>query len=93
MVKNLPAMWETQVQPLGLEGPLEKGMATHSSILAHGEFHGQSNNKLKKKKKGESAHYESKPERKKSNLPQKETWLVLSEKLNVSFYLIGLIYK
>ena len=51
MVKNLPAKWETQVQPLGLEDPLEKGMATHSSILAHGEFHGQSNNKLKKKKK------------------------------------------
>ena len=34
MVKNLPAMQETQVQPLGWEDPLEKGMATHSSILA-----------------------------------------------------------
>ena len=34
MVKNLPAMQETQVQPLGWEAPLEKGMATHSSILA-----------------------------------------------------------
>ena len=34
MVKNLPAMWETQVQCLGQEGPLEKGMATHSSVLA-----------------------------------------------------------
>ena len=34
MVKNLPAMWETQVQSLGQEHPLEKGMATHSSILA-----------------------------------------------------------
>ena len=33
-VKNLPAMWETQVQSLGQEDPLEKGMATHSSILA-----------------------------------------------------------
>ena len=33
-VKNLPAMWETQVQSLGLEDPLEKGIATHSSILA-----------------------------------------------------------
>ena len=33
-VKNLPAMQETQVQPLGWEDPLEKGMATHSSILA-----------------------------------------------------------
>ena len=33
-VKNLPAMWETWVQSLGQEGPLEKGMATHSSILA-----------------------------------------------------------
>ena len=33
-VKNLPAMQETQVQFLGWEDPLEKGMATHSSILA-----------------------------------------------------------
>ena len=33
MVKNLPAMQETQVQSLGWEGPLEKGVATHSSIL------------------------------------------------------------
>ena len=34
MVKNLPAMWETQVRSLGQEDPLEKEMATHSSILA-----------------------------------------------------------
>ena len=34
MVKNLPAMQETQVQILGQEDPLEKGMVTHSSILA-----------------------------------------------------------
>ena len=34
MVKNLPGMQETQVQSLGWEDPLEKGMATHSSILA-----------------------------------------------------------
>ena len=34
MVKNLPAMQETLVQSLGLEDPLEKGTATHSSILA-----------------------------------------------------------
>ena len=34
MVRNLPAMQETQVQSLGLEDPLEKEMATHSSILA-----------------------------------------------------------
>ena len=34
MVKNLPAMQETQIQSLGWEDPLEKGMATHSSILA-----------------------------------------------------------
>ena len=33
MVKNLPAMWEAWVQSLGWEDPLEKGMATHSSIL------------------------------------------------------------
>ena len=34
MVKHLPTMWKTQVQPLGQEGLLEKKMATHSSILA-----------------------------------------------------------
>ena len=40
LVKNLPAMWETRVpwfkwvRSLGQENPLEKGMATHSSILA-----------------------------------------------------------
>ena len=34
MVKNLPAMKETRVRSLGQEDPLEKGMATHSSILA-----------------------------------------------------------
>ena len=34
MVKNLPAMQEMQVPSLGWEDPLEKGMATHSSILA-----------------------------------------------------------
>ena len=33
-VKNLPAMWETWVQSLGWEDPLEEGMATHSGILA-----------------------------------------------------------
>ena len=33
MVKNLPAMQETQVPSVGQEDPLEKGMATHSSIL------------------------------------------------------------
>ena len=34
MVKNLPAMQETQIISLGWEDPLEKEMATHSSILA-----------------------------------------------------------
>jgi len=34
LVKNLPAMWETWVQYLGWEDPLEKGKATHSSIPA-----------------------------------------------------------
>ena len=34
MVKRLPAMWETQVPSLGQAGPLEKEMATHSTILA-----------------------------------------------------------
>ena len=33
-VKSLPAVWETWVQSLCREGPLEKEMATHSSILA-----------------------------------------------------------
>ena len=34
IVKNLPTMWATQVQSMGKEDPLEKGMAIHSSILA-----------------------------------------------------------
>ena len=38
--KNLPAMQETWVRSLGQDDPLEKGMATHSSILAL-EFHRQ----------------------------------------------------
>ena len=33
MLKNPPAMWETWVQSLGLEDPLEEGMATRSGIL------------------------------------------------------------
>ena len=33
-VKHLPAMWETRIRSLGREDPLEKEMATHSSILA-----------------------------------------------------------
>ena len=40
MVKNFPAVQETQVGSLGWEDLLEKGMATHSSILPR-EFHGQ----------------------------------------------------
>ena len=40
MVKNLPAMQEIQVQSLGQEDPLERGIATHVSVPA-GEFHGQ----------------------------------------------------
>ena len=34
MVKNLPALWETWIQSLDWKDPLEKGMATRSSILA-----------------------------------------------------------
>ena len=34
MVKNLPVVWETWVQSLGWEDPLEEGTATHTSILA-----------------------------------------------------------
>jgi len=41
LVKNLPAMWETWVQPLGWEDPLEKGMATLTPVFWPGEFHGQ----------------------------------------------------
>ena len=40
MVKHLPVMWETWVQSLGQEDPLEKRMSTHCSILA-GNFHWQ----------------------------------------------------
>ena len=39
-LKRLPAMWETWVRPLGREDPLEKEMATHSSILAWRIFPG-----------------------------------------------------
>ena len=38
MVKNLPTICKTQVRFLGQEDPLEKGMATPSSILARGNF-------------------------------------------------------
>ena len=41
MVKNLPAMWETWVQSLGWEDPLEEGMATHSSVLTWSEEPGR----------------------------------------------------
>ena len=34
IVKTLPTMWETQVRSLGGKDPLEKGMETHSNILA-----------------------------------------------------------
>ena len=40
MVKNSPAMWETWVQSLVQEDPLEKGMAT-TPVFLPGEFHGQ----------------------------------------------------
>ena len=40
MIKKVPAMQETWVQSLGWEEPLEKGMATHSSLLP-GEPHGK----------------------------------------------------
>ena len=41
LVKNLPAVQETQARSLGQEDPLEKGMTTHSSLLACRESHGQ----------------------------------------------------
>ena len=40
IVKNLPAIQETQVQSLDREDPLEKGMVTHSSILAKNSMDG-----------------------------------------------------
>ena len=43
MVKNLPVMWETQVQFLGQEDALEKGMTNQpTSVFLPGEFYGQS---------------------------------------------------
>ena len=45
MVKNLPAVWETQVRFLYWEDPLEKGMATHFSILGwQATVHGDARN-------------------------------------------------
>ena len=47
-VKNTPAMWETWVQILAWEDPLEKEKATHSSIWPgefHGLFHGVANSR------------------------------------------------
>ena len=41
-VKHLPTMWDTQVQSLGQEDPLEESMATNSRVMP-GEFHGQRN--------------------------------------------------
>jgi len=39
-IKNLPVVQETWIRSLGQEDPLEKGMASHCSVLP-GEFHGQ----------------------------------------------------
>ena len=41
VVKNPPAIWQTWLQSLGLENPVEKGIATHCNILVFwpGEFH------------------------------------------------------
>ena len=41
LVKNLPTMWETWVQSLSGEDLLEKGKATHTSILAWRKIHGR----------------------------------------------------
>ena len=40
MVKHLPAMWETWVQSLGQEDPLEEEMSAYSRVFLPGEFHG-----------------------------------------------------
>ena len=41
MLKNLPAMWETQIRSLGGEDCLEKGVDTQTSVFLPGEIHGQ----------------------------------------------------
>ena len=51
MVKNLPAMWETQVQSLGWDGLLEKETATHSSTLAWRIPRVEADNKCRKKER------------------------------------------
>ena len=40
LVKNLPAVWETWIQTLGWEDPLEKGKSLPTSVFWPGEFHG-----------------------------------------------------
>ena len=55
--ENLPAKPETQVQSLGQEDPLEKGMATHPSILGKDAY---KNKKSKKKKKKNLYSYQEK---------------------------------
>ena len=53
MVKNLPAMQETQVQPLGWKDPLEKGMATHSKdLIKHTYARGYEINLVKNSRAG-----------------------------------------
>ena len=55
MAENLPIMQEAWLQPLGQEGPMEKGMATHSNILAwripwteeRGAIHGVEKNQIR----------------------------------------------
>ena len=55
MAENLPIMQEAWLQPLGQEGPMEKGMATHSNILAwripwteeRGAIHGVAKNQIR----------------------------------------------
>ena len=62
VVKNLPAMWETQVQSLGQEDPLEKGQATLSNILAWripGIVHGVTKSWTQLKQLSLSHHWQS----------------------------------
>ena len=70
-IKHLPTMWETQVQSLGWEDPLEKGMETHSIFFPgesgwatnHGvtksqiRLHSHFPNRLLKKSKGKSENF------------------------------------
>ena len=97
MVKNLLAMQETWVWPLGWEDPLEKGKATHSSILAWSQrvghhwatftfiFHTSIKNRIIKKSIPISSHF--------SFLPSPNIWKSLIYFCPYRFFFFFLIYS